>query len=64
MPVKKPTEKLYDPECAELAQHFLAHYPQRITDERVASLARSIQQAVEDWFEDHPITETLKESAR
>ena len=44
--------KTYDPACETLAEHFLQdgnpndHY-------RRDSLAVAIQQAVEDWFEDH-----------
>ena len=61
-----PTLKSYDPRCEELAEHFLADKTPtgfKTEDERIAlenrykvaviSLARSIQTAVEDWFEDY-----------
>jgi hypothetical protein len=40
---------LYDPNCGDLARHFLPNG----TDDQIAALAGSIQQAVEDWFEEN-----------
>jgi hypothetical protein len=48
--------KTYDPACAVLAKHFLQDRP-LATPEEIASLARSIQQAIEEWFADNPLPE-------
>jgi len=49
----------YDPRCREVAEHFLLDDPralvERQREERRVSLALAIQQAIEDWFEDHPL---------
>lgn len=52
----------YDPTCEDLAEHFLSDElrspltlaAQKQYRERVVSLSRSIQVAVEDWFSDCP----------
>ena len=53
----------WDPHSEALAEHFLQdegtipgreHEPGRGV-RRVKSLAAAIQQAVEEWFEDHPL---------
>jgi hypothetical protein len=51
------SEKTYDSRCADLAEHFLADIsmtPEERT-QRVASLARAIQEAVEDWISDEDL---------
>lgn len=44
----------YDPECYQLAEHFLQDEPCRndpaLLKRHADSLAKHIQQAVEDWF--------------
>ena len=46
--------KTYDPACYDLAEHFLQDEPCRkdavLMFKHSESLARAIQQAVEDWF--------------
>jgi hypothetical protein len=46
--------KLYDPKCHDLATHFLGDddVPAAENDLRIASLAESIQEAVEEWIAD------------
>jgi hypothetical protein len=49
----------WDPKGEELAEPFLADepYPTQTTatdEARVKSLARAIQQAIEDWLDDRP----------
>lgn len=46
--------KLYDPKCGDLAQDFLADYPDKPpTPAEVEELAWTIQSAIEDWLADH-----------
>jgi hypothetical protein len=47
----------YDTKCHDLAEAFLAEQPEKLKT-RVADLAQTIQDAIEDWlwlreFEDH-----------
>jgi hypothetical protein len=46
--------KTYDPRCYDLAEHFLQDEPcsedPELYDQQRDSLARHIQQAIEDWF--------------
>ncbi len=44
-------EKFYDTECGLLAMYFLGNKAKKADAEE---LACEIQQAVEDWFADHP----------
>jgi hypothetical protein len=41
----------YDPKCEELARYFLASEAS-VTESNVASLAGTIQRAIEGWLED------------
>lgn len=47
--MRKSRERLYDPACEDLAEHFLAG-DALDTPESRKSLAINIQDAVEDWF--------------
>ncbi len=47
-------DELFDPQCQELAEHFLQHEVADVG--RVKSLAIAIQQAVEDWYLDNAQT--------
>jgi hypothetical protein len=52
----------WDPKCEALAEHFLqdegpilgSNEPSDRGEQRIKSLARAIQQAIEDWLDDHP----------
>ena len=48
--------KLYDVASLALAEHFMEDHPQGITADNLVEftddLAKHIQQAVEDWFEE------------
>ena len=48
--------KTYDPASLDCAEHFMQDRPRGMTPDDVKTfthdLARHIQQAVEDWFED------------
>lgn len=44
--------KTYDTTVADLADHFLQDEPNLNTKEGRHDLACTIQQAIEDWFED------------
>jgi hypothetical protein len=61
------TVTLFDPKSRWLAEHFLADAPSvqypEIHAVLVDSLARSIQTAVEEWFEDHTIAPDAPETA-
>jgi hypothetical protein len=51
--------RTFDPACQDLAEHFLLDEPNNkdsadIHAQRVRSLSVAIQQAIEDWHEDHP----------
>jgi DNA-binding transcriptional regulator YbjK len=56
--------KLYDPACEELAKHFLQHSIEQSNAIVIQSLARSIQQSIEDWFEDNPAAQRTVEDRR
>jgi hypothetical protein len=49
----------YDPECEELARHFMQGHPQHrdsvlpYIGHNIEGLSQAIQDAVEDWFLDH-----------
>jgi hypothetical protein len=55
----------YDPMVADLAEHFLQDEPNhgtpivsklpRLHAQRVRDLACTIQQAIEDWLDEHPL---------
>lgn len=47
--------RTFDIASFELAEHFLQDEPNLNTKEGQYDLARAIQQAVEDWFEDKKI---------
>lgn len=46
------TVKTYDPKSYDLAEHFLDAEPNLNTNAARHDLACTIQQAIEDWFED------------
>lgn len=46
------TVKTYDPKSYELAEHFLQDEPNLNTEGGCINLAKTIQAAVEGWFED------------
>lgn len=45
-----PNKHSFDPECLELARHFLDGEPKHLA-EQADDLAQAIQDAVESWFE-------------
>lgn len=50
---------LFDPECQDLAEHFLILDPYTrataaVHESRVCSLAQAIQEAVDAWFDEEP----------
>lgn len=46
------TVTTYDPKSYELAEHFLEDVPNLNTEGGRDHLAKTIQAAIEDWFED------------
>lgn len=45
----KASPEMHDPECAKLAEYFMADEHKHVA-KRAAELADHIQQAIEDWF--------------
>jgi hypothetical protein len=43
----------YDVKCEELAKAFLDDEPELESDSNIMSLAQTIQDAIEDWIEEH-----------
>jgi hypothetical protein len=41
---------MFDPNCQELAEHFLAERGAEVTRQLAPDLAQAIQDAVETWF--------------
>ena len=61
MTLRKPQ---YDPACETLAIHFLSGLPRSEPgDDRLASLSQAIQNAVEDWFFEHPTGDLFDEES-
>ena len=48
-------QKAYDIQCGELAKSFLRDSMEGVSTEAVDSLAQTIQDAIENWFEDRNI---------